>query len=795
MKYKAFISYSHRQDSKLAPSLEYGLEKFARPIFKRRAINIFRDANDLSASPNLWGKIEEGLGNSDFFIFLASQAAAQSRWCKKEVEFWKTRKTMENFLVVLTDGELVWDEGKNDFDWTRTTALPDNLSGAFINEPLYVDFRGEHKSEDLTLEHPEFKSKLVLLAATLHGRSVGDMVGEAAIQHKRTIRMRNGAISLLSVLLIATGLSAFIAVKQKNIAQAQTTKALHSSYISNSRSEFVRDPTKALRLAEHAYFYAKDNNLTTRESADQLIKVFYSGQGFYQQPGMDIPVALDTIIKTEHQGISLISKFDYDNKFRRRSFDRQDYHYGSTNFYEIIGDRIVHTYEFDFKKDMAKFSNDGKYILAYDGNTSLQVVDVFRRRTNTSIMTLYSNVHSPVIEMGYLSSGIPFALVAGGDLNVPKLDFMKAPREKNAEIQLEGFSGLSATIIDAAITKDGNYSILGAVNGMAALIDNNAHWEDRNWNADKFKVKYIFKNSKQTNIRKVRFFDNDKFVLTESLDTAVDSIGNLVNGSSFFVWKTLTMPYIQIPEKTYFSDWEIIENGYICEIAEDGPASYSGQMILKNKKGTEIAKFPEASSVDVYKASANGQYYSDQRGVFNNSDEELISLDLNVRRYRKISSAFSEDSRFYIVSYNSRLKRIFALDPEFILDRMNNPALFGTIASLNDIDNDRFLITGNEIERNYQYQNQDSITIKKPIVTAKILVDGLRLRNRPDLKGKTIANLTLGEVTVYLLESSVFSSKVNIDGKDITRRWFKVETTSGLVGWIHGCCLELIWEN
>ena len=181
--------------------------------------------------------------------------------------------------------------------------------------------------------------------------------------------------------------------------------------------------------------------------------------------------------------------------------------------------------------------------------------------------------------------------------------------------------------------------------------------------------------------------------------------------------------------------------------------------------------------------------------MFNNSDEELISLDLNVRRYRKISSAFSEDSRFYIVSYNSRLKRIFALDPEFILDRMNNPALFGTIASLNDIDNDRFLITGNEIERNYQYQNQDSITIKKPIVTAKILVDGLRLRNRPDLKGKTIANLTLGEVTVYLLESSVFSSKVNIDGKDITRRWFKVETTSGLVGWIHGCCLELIWEN
>jgi hypothetical protein len=68
MKYKAFISYSHGQDAKLAPCLETALEKFAKPTFKRRALDIFRDSNDLSASPDLWGKIEDGLDGSEYFI-------------------------------------------------------------------------------------------------------------------------------------------------------------------------------------------------------------------------------------------------------------------------------------------------------------------------------------------------------------------------------------------------------------------------------------------------------------------------------------------------------------------------------------------------------------------------------------------------------------------------------------------------------------------------------------------------------------------------------------------------------
>ena len=246
--YNAFISYSHRKDSELAPSLERALEKFAKPIFKKRALDIFRDANDLSASPDLWGKIEEGLNKSEYFIFLGSKEAANSRWCKKEVEHWKAHKSMDNFLVVLTDGELVWDETRGDFDWSKTTAVPENLSGCFKNEPLYVDFKGKHEPEELTLENPDFKTKVVLLAATLHGKPVGDMVGEAARQHKRMLFIRNGVIAILVALLGLSSYQTIEAKKQTEIARDSSIAAQKQRDIAKLQTEIARDSSIAAQI-------------------------------------------------------------------------------------------------------------------------------------------------------------------------------------------------------------------------------------------------------------------------------------------------------------------------------------------------------------------------------------------------------------------------------------------------------------------------------------------------------------------------------------------------------------------
>jgi hypothetical protein len=188
-------------------------------------------------------------------------------------------------LIVLTDGEILWDESTNDFDWSVTTAIPKELSGTFSGEPFYIDFRNAGPEASLNLDNPDYKTRLVLLAATLHNKSIGDMVGEAVKQHKRTMRIRNAAITTLSILLLIAVASAIYAVGQKN-------KALLSNYIANSQAQFNEDPTKSLRLAEHAYKFAKSKNLSTENAAEQLIKVFYSGYGFYQED-MNIQVDFD----------------------------------------------------------------------------------------------------------------------------------------------------------------------------------------------------------------------------------------------------------------------------------------------------------------------------------------------------------------------------------------------------------------------------------------------------------------------------------------------------------------------
>ena len=86
--YDAFISYSHAGDGQLAPRLQSGLERYARPWWKRRVLRVFRDETGLSASPHLWSSIVEALDDARWFIVLASPEGAGSMWVGREIEHW-----------------------------------------------------------------------------------------------------------------------------------------------------------------------------------------------------------------------------------------------------------------------------------------------------------------------------------------------------------------------------------------------------------------------------------------------------------------------------------------------------------------------------------------------------------------------------------------------------------------------------------------------------------------------------------------------------------------------------------
>jgi hypothetical protein len=83
--YDAFISYSHTLDGALARALQTGLERFAKPWYRPRALRVFRVTTNLAANPDLWSSIETALASSAWLALMASPNAAQSKWVNREV--------------------------------------------------------------------------------------------------------------------------------------------------------------------------------------------------------------------------------------------------------------------------------------------------------------------------------------------------------------------------------------------------------------------------------------------------------------------------------------------------------------------------------------------------------------------------------------------------------------------------------------------------------------------------------------------------------------------------------------
>ena len=247
--YDAFISYSRAVDGQLAPRLESALERFAKPWYRLRALNAFRDDTDLSANPGLWSSLCAVLERVDFFVLLASPRAAESTWVGREVGYWIERRGSERLLIALTEGEIAWDEEHRDFDWQRTDALPRALAGAFAEEPRYTDLRFARRDEHLSLTDPRFREAVADIAATLHGRPKGELIGEDVRQHRRTMRLARGAVALLAVLALAAAIASLVAVDRARREQEQARLALAREVAATAVSQLPVDRQRGLLLA------------------------------------------------------------------------------------------------------------------------------------------------------------------------------------------------------------------------------------------------------------------------------------------------------------------------------------------------------------------------------------------------------------------------------------------------------------------------------------------------------------------------------------------------------------------
>ena len=251
--YHAFISYSHAVDGALAPALQHGLQRFAKPWYRARALRVFRDEASLSANPGLWSSIEHALDSSLYFILLGSPAAASSPWVAREAAHWRATKPIENLVIGLTEGELVWDDGAGDFDWERQIALPETLRGAFREEPRFIDLRWAHASEHLSLSDARFRDAVAEFAAPLHGVPKDVLAGEEVRQHRRTVRTARAAAIALACLTLASIVFGSFAVLQRNEARRQRDTATARSLSAGASANLDTRIDLAALLSLEAY--------------------------------------------------------------------------------------------------------------------------------------------------------------------------------------------------------------------------------------------------------------------------------------------------------------------------------------------------------------------------------------------------------------------------------------------------------------------------------------------------------------------------------------------------------------
>ena len=235
MKYDAFISYSHAADSPLARALQLGLQRLAKPWFRRPTIKVFRDQTSLSANPGLWSEIERSLAMCRHFILLASPGSAESPWVGREVAWWTEHRPADALFVVATDGVLRWDAAAGDFDWTVTSCLPASLKGRFAEEPLYVDLTWAKGENDLSLRHSRFRGAVLDLAAPLHGRPKDELDSEDIRQHRRQRAATWGAVSMIAVLAIGASIAAWMAVQNANEAVRNALTATSRQHASEAQ--------------------------------------------------------------------------------------------------------------------------------------------------------------------------------------------------------------------------------------------------------------------------------------------------------------------------------------------------------------------------------------------------------------------------------------------------------------------------------------------------------------------------------------------------------------------------------
>ena len=214
-RYKAFISYSHR-DKQWATWLQNALERY-RPPGRLRATDgtrfdrlrpIFRDNTELPSSGDLGSALIEAMRESAALVVICSPSAAASRWVNQEILTFRSLAPERPILCMLVDGSP--EPGSDDCAFPPAILRDDQ--GASLPEPLAADVRKLADGK---------RGALLKIIAGLLGVGV-DALRQRDQQHRvRLLSAVSAGTSLIAVVTIMLAVSAMQARDEADLRRSQ----------------------------------------------------------------------------------------------------------------------------------------------------------------------------------------------------------------------------------------------------------------------------------------------------------------------------------------------------------------------------------------------------------------------------------------------------------------------------------------------------------------------------------------------------------------------------------------------
>ncbi|GAD82878.1 TIR domain-containing protein [Nocardia asteroides NBRC 15531] len=383
--YDAFLSYSHA-DRAVAAGIQRGLHRIGRRMGRLHALRVFRDATDLTASPDLWGKVAEAMDRARYCIVVLSPASAASEWVDREIAYWLRTRGPEQLLFVVAGGQVKWDRHTHRFDPDRSTvALPVLTEpGALPTEPLYVDV-----SEDAPWDPRAtlFREKLTDLAAPIHGKPKYELAGEDLREQRRFRRIRRIAVLTLILLTVLALAAAYIAVDRQREAERQRNQAIGLRLVADTESMLAgarpRDDVRAIQqtLAAQQISPSFDEGalLRTLNGEAAVEKIVQTGKPFSMNDLLGSLDRLAEVYRTATPDFSVTFGPAGDriltSGVEMRLWDA------------ATGARIDRLFEPQPRALRAVFSPDGRRILGADAEGRIQIWDAETGRSVAPALT------------------------------------------------------------------------------------------------------------------------------------------------------------------------------------------------------------------------------------------------------------------------------------------------------------------------------------------------------------------------------------------------------------------------